>query len=236
MEVVGSNALAATDDKVVVEQELGREVSQVERKALSLKIETDADYSFAAEDTKTVKQMQKKVEEYWEPMRQSTHKAYNDVLAHKKEMLDPLKRAEQILKGKMSEYHRKVEQKRREQERAMQLLAQQEAERKLNEAAAAEIKGDAAGMEAALMEAEIYEGAAISTNIPKQTPKVQGVSTTKAWKITAVDNAQVPCFVNGMEIRPVDMAAVMRLIKASKGTIQIPGIQYEETVAVSVRS
>lgn len=236
MEVVGSNALAATDDKVVVEQELGREVSQVERKALSLKIETDADYSFAAEDTKTVKQMQKKVEEYWEPMRQSTHKAYNDVLAHKKEMLDPLKRAEQILKGKMSEYHRKVEQKRREQERAMQLLAQQEAERKLNEAAAAETKGDAAGMEAALMEAEIYEGAAVSTSIPKQTPKVQGVSTTKAWKITAVDNAQVPCFVNGMEIRPVDMAAVMRLIKASKGTIQIPGIQYEETVAVSVRS
>ena len=30
--------------------------------------------------------------------------------------------------------------------------------------------------------------------------------------------------------------AVMRLIKESKGTIQIPGVQYKESVTISVRA
>ena len=64
---------------------------------------------------------------------------------------------------------------------------------------------------------------------------MKGVSTTKTWKITKVDSAAVPTHVQGVEIRPVDEKAVLRLIKATKGAIKIPGITYEEDVTVSVR-
>ena len=37
-------------------------------------------------------------------------------------------------------------------------------------------------------------------------------------------------------IRPVDEKAVARLIKMSKGQIKIPGIEYKETVSVSIRT
>lgn len=48
--------------------------------------------------------MQKKVKKYWEPLRVSAKSTYDDVLARKKEMLDPLEAAEKILKGKMGDY------------------------------------------------------------------------------------------------------------------------------------
>ena len=218
------------------EEKLGEEVSAIELQAESVVIATDEDYSMAGEATSNVKRMQKKVEEYWEPMRVSTKKAYDEVLAHKKEMLDPLKKAEQILKGKMSGYLLEQERKRKEQEEAMRKLAEAEADRKLQEAIDASNAGDAAAAEFAMAEAEVYDTAAATSAIAKQTPKAEGVSTSKAWKITAIDSKQVSVEFCGMELRPVDEKLVMQLIKSSKGKIVIPGIKYEETVTISVRS
>ena len=218
------------------EEKLGEEVSAIELQAESVVIATDEDYSMAGEATSNVKRMQKKVEEYWEPMRVSAKKAYDEVLAHKKEMLDPLKKAEQILKGKMSGYLLEQERKRKEQEEAMRKLAEAEADRKLQEAIDASNAGDAAAAEFAMAEAEVYDTAAATSAIAKQTPKAEGVSTSKAWKITAIDSKQVPVEFCGMELRPVDEKLVMQLIKSSKGKIVIPGIKYEETVTISVRS
>lgn len=232
-------AKAVADASLVLdtaEEKLGEEVSAIELQAESVVIATDEDYSMAGEATSNVKRMQKKVEEYWEPMRVSTKKAYDEVLAHKKEMLDPLKKAEQILKGKMSGYLLEQERKRKEQEEAMRKLAEAEADRKLQEAIDASNAGDAAAAEFAMAEAEVYDTAAATSAIAKQTPKAEGVSTSKAWKITAIDSKQVPVEFCGMELRPVDEKLVMQLIKSSKGKIVIPGIKYEETVTISVRS
>lgn len=218
------------------EKKLGEEVSAVELQAESVVIATDEDYSMAGEATSNVKRMQKKVEEYWEPMRVSTKKAYDDILAHKKEMLDPLKKAEQILKGKMNSYLLEQERKRKEQEEAMRKLAEAEADRKLQEAIDASNAGDDAAAEFAMAEAEVYDTAAATSMIAKQTPKAEGVSTSKTWKITSIDSKKVPVEFSGMELRPVDEKLVLQLIKASKGKIVIPGIKYEESVTISVRS
>lgn len=218
------------------EEKLGEEVSAIELQAESVVIATDKDYSMAGEATSNVKRLQKKVEDYWEPMRVSTKKAYDDVLAHKKEMLAPLKKAEQILKSKMSSYVLEQEHKRKEQEEAMRKLAQAETDRKFQEAIDASNAGDEVAAEFALAEAEVYDDAALNGSILKQTPKAGGVSTSKAWKITEIDSTKVPVTFSGMELRPVDEKRVMKLIKASKGNIAIPGIKYEETITISVRS
>ncbi len=230
--IAGSNALVLD----TVEDSLNKEASLLEQKVQSVVVASDADYAAAGDLTKNVKRMQKKVEEYWEPMRLSTKKAYDDVLAHKKEMLDPLKAAEKILKGKMGTYSMEKEQKRRAQEEAMRKLAQQEMDRKLEEAAAAEAVGDTAGAAMAMAEAEVMEGVSIGGSIQEQAPKADGVSQSKTWKIVGIDSQKVPVNFEGVELRPVDERVVMRLIKESKGTVQIPGIQYEEAVSISVRA
>lgn len=218
------------------ERELGKEVSLIEKNAESLVIETDDDFKGASDLTRSVKTMQKKVEEYWEPMRLSTKKAYDDVLAHKKEMLDPLKSAEKILKGKITDYTVKQQEIQRKREEERKRLAQEEADRKLAEAIECQKNGDAIGAEMAMAEAEVMDDMAAGSNTAPQTPKADGVSMSKTWKITAINEEEVPIDINGAVIRPVDQSAIMALIKATKGKIKIPGVTYEETVTVSVRS
>lgn len=216
--------------------DLNREASLIEQKAQGVVVASDDDYSVAGDLTKAVKRMQKKIKDYWEPMRISAKKTYDDILTHKKQMLDPLESAEKILKGKMSDYSMDKERKRKVQEEAMRYLAKLEMERKLDEAAEAEAAGDTVGAECAMTEAEVMEEVSIIGSIESQSPRAVGVSQSKAWKITGIDNSEVPVTFCGVEIRPIDEKAVMRLIKESKGTIQIPGIQYEETVSISVRA
>lgn len=218
------------------EKKLGKEVSVVEHNANNTVVETDEGYETAAELTAEIKRMQKKVTDYWEPMRKSTYTAYQDVMAHKKEMLDPLEAAEKTLKRKMGAYTLKKERERREAEERMRRLAQQEVEKKLNEAAEAEKNGDVNAMEMAMAEAEVMDNVMITGGVQSQTPKAKGVSQSKTWKITGIDSSKVPVNFNGMELRPVDEKLVLQLIKASKGSIVIPGITYEQDVVISVRA
>lgn len=219
------------------EKELDNEASLVEQQALSVVIHNEDDYKAACEVTKTVKAMQKKVTDYWEPMRVSTKDAYDSVLAHKKEMLAPLESAEKILKGKISDYVIEQERKQREAEAEARRLAQEAAEKSLSEAVAAENSGDAETAEYAMTEAEMMSELATSgMSTQVQKPKADGVSTSRTWKITSIDEEKVPIDINGAIIRPVDKSAIMALIKATKGKIKIPGVKYEESVTVSVRS
>lgn len=228
----GSNALALD----TAEEALNREVSVYEAEALRMVVASDEDFARAGEASKEVKRMQKKVTEYWEPLRVSAKKTYDDVLARKKEMISPLESAEKILKGKMVAYTNEQNRKRREREETMRKLAQAEVERKLEEASRAEAAGDAVGAEYAMAEAEVMDDVAKSGKVGAVMPKAAGISTSKAWKITSIDIAQVPVEIAGAIIRPVDEKAVMALIKATKGSIKIPGIVYEETTNISVRA
>lgn len=218
------------------ELELRKQVTKTEEIANNIVIANDNDYEYAAEQVKVVKGAVKTVEEYWEPMRLSAYGAYQSVLEHKKEMIDPLKNAEKIIKTKISGYLKAKEEERRRKEEELRRLAMIEAEKKMAEAMEAEVAGDVTGAEIAMEEAVIMESVAETAVVYKQEKSVKGVSKTKAWQITSIDAENVPISLSGMTLRPVDEKAVMRLIKASGGTVNIPGIKYEETVNVRVRA
>lgn len=218
------------------EEKLGKEVSLVEKQASDVAIVDEVSYQYAAELTKQVKAAQKKVTDYWEPMRQSTYAAYKSVTDHKKEMIDPLTNAEKILKNKMSGYLVEVERKRKAQEEEMRRQAEAEMAKKLQEADEAEKNGDLAAAEFAMAEAEVMDQVATSGTIQAQETKVDGISKSKTWKITAIDEDKVPVDVAGIIIRPVDEKAIMNLIKSTKGKVKIPGVTYEESVNISVRA
>ena len=239
---IGSNALVldTAEENVTVmnaeESKLGKEVSLIEQRAEAVVVASGADFEDAGLFLKQIKQAQKQVKDYWEPLRVSAKKSYDEVLNHRKEMIEPLEKAEKIVKTKVNEYSAEQEHKRREQEEAMRRLAQAEIDRHLNEAAEAEANGDAVGAEYAMAEAEMIEGVSIAGGVQHQTPKVKGISQSKTWEIceSECDWSKVPVSLIGIELRPVDKAAVLRLIKMSKGQVEIPGIKFRETYTTSV--
>ena len=233
--VAGTSALECQKAPIALEAELDQETSAIELRVQRMAVSNDTDYVCAAEMLKEIKATQKKVTEYWEPLRVSAKEAYDRVLSRKKDMIDPLKSAEEILKSKMTAYSDEQERKRKAQEEALHKLAEAELEKKLSEAAAAEASGDTEAATSAMAEAEVMDDVSVGGSISAPDVKVKGVSKSKTWKIVGVDASRVPVEINGMVIRPVDEKAILRIIKASKGTIRIPGVIYEETTAISAR-
>ena len=163
LKVIGNNALAPEVDGP--EKELGSAATAIVQVANSTVITSQQDFEKAADILKDVKRIQKQVKEYWEPLRVAAKSAYDGVLAKKKQMTEPLERAEGLLKGAMSDYTDELERKRRAREEAMRRAAQMEADRMIEEAVAAEAAGDAAGAAAAMEEAEVMDEAAASGKI-----------------------------------------------------------------------
>lgn len=229
---IGNNALVLDSPE---EHGLSKEVSDFELRVSAMQVTDDLGYAAAGNLLKQVKAMQKKVKEYWEPLRISSKKAYDNVLTKKKEMTDPIDRAEKILKRKMGDYTMEQERKAREEEERRRREAQVEIDLKLEEAARLEAQGDETGADFAMAEAEVYDQYASGVSVRAQQPKVSGVSTSKTWKIKSIDSSKVPISFNGVELRPVDTSAVLRLVKSSKGQISIPGVEIEEDIVMSVR-
>lgn len=222
--------------EIVDEQQLSRDVTDIEFQAESLVIQTDEDYAFAGEFGKMLKKKASQVTTFFKPMKDSAYQAHKAVCDREKAMLTPLRNAEKIIKQAINIYDAEQKRKRREAEEAARRAAEAERERKMREASELEAAGDNEGAEAAFEEAAIMDDAASYAVVPATAaPKVSGVRTSKDWEIVEIDPKAVPLAVAGVEIRPVDKAAVMRLIRTSKGQIEIPGITYREVAKISFR-
>lgn len=217
------------------EQQMTTVVTGLEAAANNLVIDSDERYNQAAAFLQRIKTQQQTVTNFFEPLRKTTKAAYDSVLARRKDMTTPLDKAEKVIKGKMGAYQLEVERKRRQEEERLRRLAEAEREKAFTAAVTAEAQGDMLGAEMALAEAEVMDDAAAVATVHLAAPKAKGVSTRKGWEITGIDPDKVPVAINGVVIRPVDEKAVMALIKASKGTIQIPGITYQETAIISAK-
>lgn len=216
------------------EQEMQTNILLIENDAATLSILNDQQYQEAGEFVKMVKANMKTVKDYFAPMKEAAHKSHQAVCAREKEMLDPLLKAEKTCKAQMAEYLRRKQEEARKQEELMRRLAQEEAEKKLAEAIKAEKNGDDEAAALAFAQATVAEQVSSNTVVQAFAPKVAGISTSKDYEIILMDHNAVPITVSGVVIRPVDEKAIMKLIKASNGTIQIPGIKYRETVRMSV--
>ncbi len=214
---------------------LSRKVTSTELEAESIIIETDEDYNNAAEFGKRVKQEAANVISFFKDMKDDAYKAHKTICDREKQILKPLQNAEAILKRVMGEYALLKERKRKAAEAETRRLAQEEAERKLLEAIKLEKSGDSAAAECVMLDAEMADTMSRNVTITAEPPKVKGVSQTTDWELVSVDNDKVPIAVAGMVIRPVDEKAIMRLIRASKGKVSIPGIIYKETIKTSIR-
>ena len=123
----------------VDEQQLNREVTDIEFQAESMVILSDEDYTAAGEFGRLLKQKAAEVTSFFKPMKDSAHQAHKAICDREKTMLKPLKNAEAVVKKAMSDYFTEQERKRQEAEAAARRAAEAERERKLQEAAELEI-------------------------------------------------------------------------------------------------
>ena len=120
--------------ELVDEQQLNREVTDIEFQAESMVIQNDEDYAAAGEFGKLLKQKAAQVTSFFKPMKDSAYQAHKAVCDREKAMLTPLKNAESVVKKAMSNYFMEQERRRKEAEEAARRAAEAERERKLQEA------------------------------------------------------------------------------------------------------
>lgn len=223
------------DSSSPAETELESSVIDFQFKAESLVVASDKEYEEAGAFGRMLKEKMAEVTEFFAPMKKTAHEAHKQICDREKKTLAPLKNAEAILKKAMGEYALKKEKARREAEENARRLAQEEAFKKLAESIAYENAGDKKMAVATMIDAQIADEAARSIVIDDTKPQATGVSASTDWEIEHVNMVDVPVELNGVILRPVDTSAVMKLIRASKGTIEIPGIKYKEVMKMSFR-
>ena len=77
------------------------------------------------------------------------------------------------------------------------------------------------------VEAQIVEENAIAmnqveVNVDSGIEKVEGLSFRKDYEILVVDATKVPAYINGTELRKIDLAQIKRFVKMTNNGVQIP--------------
>ena len=211
------------------------EVSGVTIQVEGMIVDSEDAYQMAAELGTAIKTQAKKVAEFFAPMKKRASDAHKEICAREKMMLSPLQAAEKELKNKRGTYRLEEDRRRQEAEEAARRAALEEQRRKEAEALALAEQGREDEAMSALAEAEVAENVAKTGVYAPAPQKVSGGSVTKDWEITKVDPDKVPIEIAGAVIRPVDEAAIMRLIRATKGGIKIPGVEFTEKARMSFR-
>ncbi len=195
--------------------------------AEGFKIESPDVYEAAGMFLKGLKAIQKEVNDTLDPVIKSTNTAHKEALSAKKKHTEPLKKAEQIVKGKMATYATEQERVRRDEERKLQVEARKrEEERLLKEAEQAEAEGDTDAVEELLEEPVVAPPVVLAST----TPKVAGISYTTVWKFRIKNPAGIPD-----KYKLIDEVKIGKIVKAMKDQTDIPGVEVYSEQSVRAR-
>jgi hypothetical protein len=210
---------------LIPSEQVNRKASQSLMDAQRMQITTQDDYLYGSGFLKGLKAILNEIDQTFNPVIDSAHKAHREALEAKKKHAEPVLEAEQMVKGKLVAWRDERERIRREEERRLAELARiAEQERLAREALAAEEAGDMAEAEAIMEEAVTVQAPVVT--LPPAQPKVSGISTREVWKFRITDVSKIPaCYMIPDETK------IGGVVRAMKGATSIPGVQaYFETV------
>jgi hypothetical protein len=215
------------------------EEKDVTEKALSLidqagmvKIADSKSYEVAGFLWKTIGEVMKEVKETFDPIVDAAFKAHKKACEQRSKYFDPLAKAQKSVKGLMSEWDWKQEAIRlAEQKRLEEIARKEEEERRIEEAILAEeeAKANGATPQEAAQEADAIINEPVYVPpvvLPKETPKVSGLSFRTIWKFRIKDVNVIP-----RQYMVPDEKAIGAVVRSSQGRIRIAGVEpYEERV------
>lgn len=227
------------------EEKLESDALTLYEQATTLTISTQEDYAVAGSLAKTLKEMKKNIEDYFAPLKKSTHEAWKAVCAKENEALSPVKEADTIVRRTMGVYLDEQERIRREAEAKARAEAEERArkerERLLAQAVKAEEKGQAEKAEEKFEQAElVYAAPVVVESAIDKTVKVGDAAVTRKTdlQITVTDlkalcaevaAGRVPVTVIDVKAGPLKQWAKLNQVTTC------PGLHIKEVATVAVR-
>jgi len=217
-------------------QELSQEALGFPEKANLHKVSDQMTLTRANEFLLSVKAMRKQINETFDPMIKKAHETHREVISQKKTFETPLIEAERIIKGEIGAYmteqdriRREAEEKARREREEAERKAKEEEERRLQKAIEAE---EAGNIEAAenILNSIPSKPEQITTPIPMK-PLTQGISIQTRWKFRINDVGKIP-----HEYMIPDEQKIGAVVRATKGQVQIPGVEIYSEDSVSARA
>lgn len=198
----------------------------------SLRISSQSDYDYAAKLLSNIKSIGKMAEEARKKITTPLDQAKSAVMDLFRPTSTAVENLERHLKGLMIAYVTEQERIRREQEDKLrrEAAAKEAAEKKRLEerAAKAEASGKTEKAEELRQQAEeVFVSAPI---IASNVQKVDGISMRKNWKARVVDATKVP-----REYLIVNEPMLDKMAKATKGELNIPGVEFYSEDIISSR-
>lgn len=193
--------------------------------AKQIVIASNDDYVRAGELLLVIKEIRKKIEATFKPIKQKMDAAKKEVLDQERAADAPLVAAENIIKPRIAAWNAEQERIRREEEaRLREQARKEEEERRLQEAILAEQSGETEVADE-IMSAPVQAAPVV---VPKSVPKVAGVNIVKRWEFRIVDPKLVP-----RQYLSVDEQKIRSVVNALKDQASIPGVEIYAVDTVS---
>lgn len=206
------------------------EVQPVLEDAALLQVTTPEEYTNAGNFLKTIKAAQKKVTDFFGPMKQKAFEAHKEITKQESAMVGPLRDAEQKIKSSMLTYQSQEERKRFEAQRK----AQEEADKKAM-AERARLEREAAKLKTPELKEQRLEMAAAVVapvvSVASVIPVIQGQNIVKRWKAKVVNLDAVP-----REWMIVNQSALDAFARSTKGAVKVAGVEFVESANLASSS
>ena len=212
--------------------------------ALTIKVTDQPTFAAAGEFGKSLKELEKKIVDFFAPLKKAAHEAHKAITKKEADELSPVREAMDTVRKTMNDFLQEQERIRREEERKARLSAEEaarkEQERLLAQAAKAEEKGKAEKAEELLEQAENVYVDPVTVAPKVETAKFEGgnvgqvkelqvsVTDLKAFLAELVKRNMAPTMID------VKAGALKSWVKAN-GFQSFPGLHINETVSVRVR-
>lgn len=188
--------------------------------AKSTTIEDDEHYRSASELLRGGKRLRKYIEEFYKPTKDALNDAKNKLMQAIKAHTALLAEGEKILIVKISEYHAQKEKERRERERKLQ----EEMKKKQEDALLEEAERT---QDESILDRQIITPAIKIEN----SAKAEGVSYRGVYCYEIVDPELIP-----REYLMVDDKKIGQIVRATKATINIPGVKVWKDKSTVIRT
>ena len=211
---------------------MSNKIEEVEKKSAELATQVEkivianqTDYETAAEFLKRIKGQQAEISETFDPIIKKAHETHQESLAQKAKYFVPLKDAEGKIKKLMVDYTAAQELKAKVEQKRLQDIADAEAKKQqkiLDEKIA---RAEASGKTEKVEELIEKKENVIPIIVPVIAPQINtpsGISYKDNWKAIIIDANIVP-----REWCVPDEKSLNAFAKSSKGTKQIPGVEFK---------
>jgi hypothetical protein len=228
----------AADNSTDRPREIEARALEIADRAALVQIVDQASYDTAAELARGAAALRRRIEEHFAPLKESAHRTHRLLCESEKETLDPVERAERMIKGRLAEWHQA--QMRIQQE--AEARARAEAQRLLDEQIESElVRAEAAGASAAECVAIIEQPrVAPEPVVPPTYERAAGISAPIYTYSAACFDLGLLCaeIVAGRQAEALvlpNQAALNGMARSLKEAFSVPGCKVVKTFNVRVR-